>query len=97
MHKIRWMWAPALPPSLVLVGVATEASQRVRLVFRGSAHKQGAPLRIRKNFTTTICTQDVAVMSLARISDSQELQMHMLWPQKEFIRVYELASSTRIH
>lgn len=36
-------------------------------------------------------------MSLARISDSQELQMHTLWPQKEFIRVYELASSTRIH
>ena len=48
------------------------------------------------NFTATICTQEVAEMSLEYLSDSQELRVHTFQAQKEFIRVYKLASSTRV-
>lgn len=39
-------------------------------------HKQGVLLRVRRSFTATICTQEVAEMSLACLSDSQERQVH---------------------
>lgn len=97
LHQIGWFWAPALQPSPGGGWSMDRSHQRVRLISRGSVRVQRVPLWVRMNFTATICTQEVAEMSLAYLSDSQESQVHTFQAQKEFIRVYKLVSSTRIY
>lgn len=74
LHKIRCFCHLPFNPAWWWLGM-DRSHQQVRLIFRGSVHKQGLLLRVRMSFTATICTQEVAEMSLACLSDSQELQV----------------------